>query len=79
MCTDYQSSVSIMKRRLHVVARHLQRMMIRLQKNDFVVRYMPGKDIALVDTLCRTPISGASTKVSATRANAQNPLKSIGQ
>ena len=61
--TGHQPLVSIVKKPLHIAHRRLQRMMIRLQKYDFEVEYMPGKNMLLADTLSRAPISEASTEM----------------
>ena len=63
MYTDHQPLVSIVKKPLHIAARRLERMMIRLQKYNFEVEYIPGKNMVLADTLSRAPISEASTEM----------------
>lgn len=54
--SDHQPLVSIVQKPLHMVPRRLQRMMIRLQKYDYEIQYMPGKEMVLADTLSRAPL-----------------------
>ena len=49
-------------------------MMIRLQKYDFEVQYMPGKDMVLADTLSRAPVSGTLTEVEFENVNVVHEL-----
>ena len=72
--TDHQPLVSIVKKPLHIAPRRLQRMMIRLQKYDFEVEYMPGKNMVLADTLSRAPISEASTEMEFWNVNVVHEL-----
>ena len=74
MYTDHQPLVSIVKKPLHIAPRRLQHMMIRLQKYDFEVEYMPGKNMVLADTLSRTPISEASTEMEFWNVNVVHEL-----
>ena len=39
----------------------LMRMLLRIQKYDFTVKYVPGKDIPIADGLSRLPIHGSET------------------
>lgn len=68
--TDHQPLVSIVKKPLHVVPRRLQRMMIRLQKYDYEVHYIPGKEMLLADTLSRAPLNDESEDVEFENVNA---------
>ena len=72
--TDHQPLVSIVKKPLHIAPRRLQRMMIRLQKYDFEVQYMPGKDMVLADTLSRAPVSGTLTELEFENVNVVHEL-----
>ena len=45
----------IQKKPIHAAPPHLQRMLLRLQKNDYNIIYKPGKDMVLADRLSRFP------------------------
>ena len=74
MYTDHQPLVSIVKKPLHIAPRRLQRMVIRLQKYDFEVEYMPGKNMVLADTLSRAPISEVSSEMEFWNVNVVHEL-----
>lgn len=51
--TDHKPLEAIMRKPLSAAPARLQRMMLRLQKYDLTVRYRPGKEIPVADTLLR--------------------------
>ena len=53
MVSDYEPLESIMKKALASAPKRLQRMMMRLQKYDINLIYLPGKNFLLADTLSR--------------------------
>ena len=72
--TDHQPLVSIVQKPLHVVPRRLQRMMIRLQKYDYEIYYMPGKEMLLADTLSRAPLQEASEEMEFENVNVMHDV-----
>ena len=61
--TDHKPLVSIMKKSIVRAPPRLARMMLRLQKYDIELTYIPGKHIALADALSRVdPIDGPEVK-----------------
>lgn len=51
--TDHKPLEVIAKKPLHVAPPRLQRMLFSIQKYDLDIRYKPGKDIPVADTLSR--------------------------
>ncbi|XP_048252587.1 uncharacterized protein K02A2.6-like [Haliotis rufescens] len=51
--SDHKPLESIFMKPLHAVPLRLQRMRIRLQRYDVIVKYIPGKDIPVADMLSR--------------------------
>ena len=64
--TDHQPLETIFKKPLCKAPRRLQRMMLKLQRYQFSVRYKRGKELYAADTLSRAPVadypSAANTK-----------------
>ena len=57
LCTDHKPLESIMRKPLHDAPRRLQQLLLRMQRYDVSLEYMPGCQIPLADTLSRTPCS----------------------
>ena len=55
--TDHLSLIPIFKKPLHLCPARLQRMMIQMQRFDIDVRFRPGKQIPVPDTLSRKSVS----------------------
>ena len=55
--TDHQPLETIFKKPLSNAPRRLQRMMIKLQKYQFTVRYKKGKELYVADTLSRAVVA----------------------
>ncbi len=53
---DHKPLEIILKKSLHDAPPRLQRMLLRLQKYDFVIKHKPGKDLVVADTLSRAPL-----------------------
>ena len=53
--TDHKPLESIMKKPLANTPPRIQRLLIRLQKYQLRVQYIPGKDLIIADTLSRAP------------------------
>ena len=51
--SDHKPPESILKKPLHHAPPRLQRMLLRLQKYDFILLYKPGKEMYIADTLSR--------------------------
>ena len=60
--SDHKPLESITKKKLTTAPPRLMRMLLRIQKYDFKVKYVPGKDIPVADTLSRAPIPGQGIK-----------------
>jgi len=56
--TDHQPLETIFKKPLNKAPRRLQRMMLKLQRYQFSVRYKKGKELYVADTLSRAAITG---------------------
>ena len=56
--TDHMPLVSIMKKPLGSAPKRLQRLLLRLQHYDVEIKYKPGKEMYLADTLSRAYIDG---------------------
>ena len=55
--TDHQPLETVFKRPLCKAPRRLQRMMLKLQRHQFSVRYKKGKELYVADTLSRPPVA----------------------
>ena len=55
--TDHQPLETIFKKPLSNAPRRLQRMMLKLQINQFTVRYKKGKELYVADTLSRAAVA----------------------
>ena len=55
--TDHQPLETIFKKPLSKAPRRLQRMMLKLQRYRFSVRYKKGKELYVADTLSRAPVA----------------------
>ena len=53
---DHKPLEIILKKTLQDAPPRLQRMLLRLQKYDFVIKHKPGKDLVVADTLSRAPL-----------------------
>ncbi|XP_052783396.1 uncharacterized protein K02A2.6-like isoform X1 [Mya arenaria] len=51
--SDHKPLVSITRKSLHVAPPRLQKMILQLQKYDYEIVHVPGKDIPVADTLSR--------------------------
>ena len=51
--SDHQPLSSIQLKHLNLAPSRLRRMLLRLQQYDFVIKYRPGKDVAVADALSR--------------------------
>ena len=56
--SDHRPLESIMKKPIAKAPPRLQRMMLRLQRYDLMVKYIPGKYMYLADTLSRAVLAG---------------------
>ena len=59
--TDHKPLESIVQKSLHVAPPRLARMMLRIQRYNVTVKYVPGKQIPLADALSRITPCSAST------------------
>ena len=55
--TDHQPLETIFKKSLSKAPRRLQRMMLKLQRYQFTVRYKKGKELYVADTLSRAAVT----------------------
>ena len=55
--TDHQPLETIFKKPLSKAPRRLQRMMLKLQRYQFTVRYKKGKELYVADTLSRAAVT----------------------
>ncbi len=60
---DHKTLEIILKKSLHDVPPRLQRMLLRLQKYDFVIKHKPGKDLVVADTLSRAPLPDTDPEI----------------
>ena len=51
--SDHQPLQTISSKALHFAPKRLQRMLLRLQRYDYIIRYQPGKEMHVSDTLSR--------------------------
>ena len=55
--TDHKQLESIVKKELHKISPHLQRMLLKLQKHDLIINYVKGKDLHVADALSRAHLN----------------------
>ena len=60
---DHKPLEIILKKSLHDAPPRLQRMLLRLQKYDFVIKHKPGKDLVVADTLSRAPLPDTDPEI----------------
>lgn len=60
--SDHKPLATIMKKPLSKAPLRLQRMLLRLQRYDILVSYLPGKDMLIADTLSRACQPSAKVK-----------------
>ena len=65
--TDHQPLETIFKKPLSNAPRRLQRMMLKLQKYQFTVRYKKGKELHVADTLSRAAVADHDHSPSSTK------------
>jgi len=54
--TNHRPLIAIMKKSLAMAPKHLQRMLLRLQKYSFKLVYKPGSKTVIADSLSRAPL-----------------------
>jgi hypothetical protein len=54
--TDHKPLVSIQQKNLEKIPARLQRLVLRLMKYDVLIKYLPGKQLYIADTLSRAPL-----------------------
>ena len=54
--TDHKPLEFILKKPLHQAPARLQRMIMSIQRYSIIVRYRPGKELQVADTLSRSPL-----------------------
>ena len=72
--SDHKSLKSILHTLIHKTPPRIQRFFMFLQKYDFVVNYVPGKDLVCSDTctcLFRAPLKDQGPEISETEVNCQ--------
>ena len=52
---DHKPLEMIQRKHIHIALPRLQCMLLRLQKYDYTIQYIPGKDMVLADRLSRFP------------------------
>ena len=55
--SDHKPLEAIVKKPLAAAPPRLQRILLRMQKYDYVLEYKPGKELVLPDMLSRAPVS----------------------
>ncbi len=60
---DHKPLEIILKKSVHDAPPRLQRMLLRLQKYDFVIKHKPGKDLVVADTLSRAPLPDTDPEI----------------
>ena len=69
--SDHKLLKSILHTPIHKTPPRIQRFIMFLQKYDFVVNYVPGKDLVCSDTLSRAPLKEQAPETSETEVNCQ--------
>ena len=69
--SDHKPLKSILHTPIHKTPPRIQRFIMFLQKYDFVVNYVPGKDLVCSDTLSRAPLKEQGPEISETEVNCQ--------
>uniref|UniRef100_A0A3B3QZC1 Gypsy retrotransposon integrase-like protein 1 n=1 Tax=Paramormyrops kingsleyae TaxID=1676925 RepID=A0A3B3QZC1_9TELE len=64
--TDHKPLIAIKKKNLNEMSPRIQRLMMRLQRYDFELVYIPGKYIVIADALSRAPLTCKFSDVSST-------------
>lgn len=70
--SDHKLLENIHRKRLLSAPKRLQRMLLRLQKYDIIVTYVPRRDMLLVDTLSRAYLPESSKGDSETEMETVN-------
>ena len=73
--TDHKPLVSISSKPLAAAPKRLQRLLLRLQQYDAEVRYRPGREMYLADTLSRAYLSQSPTDTQ--RSETEKEVESI--
>ena len=73
--TDHKPLVSISRKPLASAPKRLQRLLLRLQQYDTEIRYRPGREMYLADTLSRAYLSLSPTDTQ--RSETQKEVESI--
>ena len=69
--SDHKPLKSILNTPIHKTPPRIQRFFMFLQKYDFVVNYVPRKDLVCSDTLSRIPLKEQGPEISETEVNCQ--------
>lgn len=59
--TDHKPLEAILRKPLHQAPARLQKMMMSIQRYSLVVKYRPGKELVIADTLSRAPLTEEAT------------------
>ena len=59
--SDHRPLEMIMKKNLHAAPPRLQRMLLRLQRYNFSLKYKPGKELIIADTFSRAYTSDSDS------------------
>ena len=73
--TDHKPLVSISRKPLASAPKRLQRLLLCLQQYDAEIRYRPGRELYLADTLSRAYLSLSPTDIQ--RSETQKEVESI--
>ena len=60
--TDHKPLLAITKKALGAAPKRLQRMLLRLQRYNFDLQWVPGSDLVLADTLSRAVAADATNE-----------------
>ena len=60
VCTDHKPLESVIRKPLHDAPRQLQRLLMRMQRYDISLEYIPGRQLPIADTLSRAPCGTSS-------------------
>ena len=61
--SDHKPLEMITKKTLTSAPARLQRMLLRLQRYDYTIKYVPGKDMTLADSLSRLPKTTSDSEI----------------